>query len=122
MCINITTYAIIEKGGEKMNEYAVLFCTVPKMEDGERIAEELVQKGFAACVNIVGGVKSVYKWKGEICRDDELLLIIKSRNELFEGIRGIILSNHPYEVPEIISLPISEGHDEYLNWIGEVTL
>jgi periplasmic divalent cation tolerance protein len=104
-----------------MNRYAVLFCTVPKMEDGERIAEMLVQKGFAACVNIVGGLKSIYKWKGETCRDDELLLIIKSRSELFAKVRETILSNHPYEVPEIISLSIADGHAEYLKWIDEMT-
>ena len=104
-----------------MNRYIVLFCTVPKMEDGERIAEVLVQKGYAACVNIVGGIKSIYRWKGDVCRDDELLLIIKSRGDLFVKVKEAILADHPYEVPEIISLPVAEGHDVYLQWIDEMT-
>ncbi len=104
-----------------MDAYSVIFCTVPTRETAEKIADALVPSGLAACVNIIGGLLSIYAWKGEICRDEECLLIIKSRRGLFEKIRQKINELHPYEVPEIISLPIDEGHEPYLRWIGEST-
>lgn len=105
-----------------MNKYIVIYCTVPSMEDAEKIADTLVESKFAACANIISGIKSVYSWKNEICRDDELLLVIKSKQTLFEQIKNTILSLHPYEVPEIISLPITNGHSDYLDWIGANTI
>lgn len=104
-----------------MGDYAVLFCTVPKQEDGSLIGEKLVHEGLAACVSVIGNMRSLYTWKGEVCRDDEHLLIIKSRNVLFNRIKEVILSVHPYDVPEILSVSIVDGHDAYLKWIDEVT-
>lgn len=104
-----------------MNEYAVIFCTVPSREVGETIAEKVVGEKCAACVNIIPGLRSIYRWQGEICRDDELLLVIKTKLTLFAELRAAILSVHPYEVPEIVALPIVDGHDAYLSWIGEMT-
>jgi periplasmic divalent cation tolerance protein len=104
-----------------MGEKIVVFCTVPSKEVASAIADALVPSGRAACVNIISGIESVYTWKGEVCRDAESLLIIKSRRDLFETIRQTIISIHPYEVPEIISLSIAEGHDPYLTWIEETT-
>lgn len=86
------------------------------------IGEDLVSGRYAACVNIVPGITSIYHWKGDLCRDNEFLLIIKSRQALFEIIRDRILTLHPYEVPEIISSRISGGSEKYLNWIAENTL
>lgn len=100
----------------------VLLCTVPNEEVANKIAHVLVEGKLAACVNIVLGLVSVYSWKGEICRDNELLCIIKSRDALFEKIEAAIRSVHPYEVPEIIALPIIKGHAPYLSWIHDVTV
>ncbi|HQO04243.1 MAG TPA: divalent-cation tolerance protein CutA [Spirochaetota bacterium] len=104
-----------------MNKYIVVFCTVPSEETGHAIAESLVGKQFAACVNITGDIHSTYSWKGEVCRESERLLIIKSRPELFGDIEKEICTLHPYEVPEIISVPITQGFQPYLSWIDEMT-
>lgn len=86
------------------------------------IAEDLVSGRYAACVNIVTGITSIYRWKGDVSRDNEFLLIIKSRHALFSVIRDRILALHPYEVPEIISTTISDASEKYLNWMAESTL
>ena len=86
------------------------------------IAEDLVSGRYAACVNILPGITSIYNWKDEVHRDSESLLIIKSRKALFNVIRDRIMALHPYEVPEIISCSISEANEKYLNWIAENTI
>ncbi len=105
-----------------MSEYIVVFCTVPNLQTAEKIADLVVPGRLAACVNIVSGLVSVYTWKNELCRDQESLLIIKTRGALFNRLREAILSVHPYEVPEIISLPIRDGHPDYLQWITSSTI
>ncbi|HNV45922.1 MAG TPA: divalent-cation tolerance protein CutA [Spirochaetota bacterium] len=104
-----------------MNEYTVIFCTVPNNDVANAIAEKVVGERLAACANIVPGLRSIYTWKGAVCRDDELLLVMKTKQSLFEELRAAILSAHPYEVPEIVALPIVAGHDAYLSWITDVT-
>lgn len=104
-----------------MDEAIVIFCTVPNEEVGSRIAEALVRDCYAACVNILPGITSIYQWKGRICRDGELLLIIKTRKRLFDAACEIIRAQHPYEVPEIIALDIKRGNESYLRWLEEVT-
>ena len=102
-------------------KYILVLCTVPTSEAGLEIAEGLVENEAAACVNIVPGVNSIYKWEGKICRDQELILLIKSRESLFEKLEKLIISLHPYDVPEIVSVEISEGNQAYLEWISGVT-
>lgn len=98
----------------------VLLSTVGKKEDAERIAEALVERGLAACVNVVPGLRSIYRWKGKVEKDDELLLIIKTRGERVEELRQALLGGlHPYEVPELVVLPIAGGHPPYLDWIKD---
>jgi periplasmic divalent cation tolerance protein len=104
-----------------LDRYIIVYCTVPSTEIGIKIANDLVESHSAACVNIIPGLTSIYRWKGEICRDNEQLLIIKSRNSLFEKIQERIKALHPYEVPEIISYDIAEGSDRYFAWISENT-
>ena len=104
-----------------MSEFIVILCTVPSRDDSVAIAKRLVEEGLAACVNINSGVSSIYKWKGDICNDEEYLLFIKSRKALFDKISAEIVSLHPYDLPEIISLPITDALKPYLNWIEENT-
>ena len=92
---------------------------MPTSEDAERIAGALVERSLAACVNVVPGVTSFYRWKGETARDSEWLLVMKTTTARFEGLREALLELHPYEVPEIIALPIAQGHAPYLEWIDE---
>ena len=104
-----------------MEKHIVVYCTAPSREVAVAIAESLVPGRLAACVNILAGIFSLYTWKGEFCRDEECLMIIKTRGELFERLRERIVALHPYEVPEIIALPIAAGHPPYLGWIDEST-
>lgn len=95
--------------------YKVVLVTTAEA-DGPKIAEALVKKSVAACVNIMP-IRSIYKWKGKIEADKENLLIIKTKDEKIEQLKKIIKQIHPYEVPECIILSIEDGLPDYLNWI-----
>jgi periplasmic divalent cation tolerance protein len=104
-------------------KYIIALITAPNQETGEIIANTLLDKKLVACVNFVTPVISLFSWQGEIDRENEVLLILKSRADLFENdIIPTVEALHPYEVPEIIALPIVVGSENYLNWIDEVTL
>lgn len=102
-----------------MSARVVALSTVGSAEDAERVARALVERRLAACVNVVAGVVSVYRWKGEVCRDEERLLVIKTRADRLEALREALVELHPYEVPELVSLPITGGHAPYLAWLDE---
>lgn len=99
----------------------LILCTCPDGPAGDGIASALVAERLAACVNRVPGVSSTYRWKGEVCRDTEELLLIKTTRERFEAVRDRILALHPYELPEVIAVDITRGLDRYLSWIGSET-
>ncbi len=99
----------------------VVLCTVPLDFDAERLAAELVESSLAACVQIGPGVTSVYRWQGAVEKGAEKILLIKSRAGLFGALEAAIKARHPYEVPEIISLPVSDGHAPYLDWLAAGT-
>ena len=104
-----------------MSEPILVLSTVARAEDADAIARELVQRGLAACVNVVPGVVSIYRWKGRLEREEERLLLIKTRRARFAALREALVALHPYEVPEIVALPIEAGHPPYLAWIDEAT-
>jgi len=95
----------------------IVLCTVPDEDTAENIATTLVNEKLAACVNIVPGITSVYRWKGGIERDRELLLLIKSGQGVYPDLEDRIRALHPYELPEVIAVPIGSGLPEYLDWI-----
>jgi periplasmic divalent cation tolerance protein len=101
-----------------MSEILVL-TTADSIDLALRIASALVEQKEAACVNIVPGVRSIYRWEGKVCDDAELLLLIKSSADRFEAVRSRIRQIHTYEVPEVISLPVSAGDQSYLRWLNE---
>jgi periplasmic divalent cation tolerance protein len=103
-------------------EYIIVLITTPSMEVGEKIAVALLEKKLAACVNMMAPIFSLYTWEEEINRDDEVLLIVKSRADLFESdLIPVVQAVHPYDIPEIIALPILMGSANYLAWIDDVT-
>jgi len=105
-----------------MPQYILVMVTAPSIEAGQQIADTLIQGKLAACVNLISPVKSHYLWHGEKIADDEVLLLIKTRAEYFDReLVPAIQSIHPYQVPEIIALPILMGSQSYLNWIEEMT-
>lgn len=97
----------------------VAFCTASSVEDAEFIARELVERRLAACVNIVPGISSIYRWRGEVERSDEVQLVIKTSAERFEALREAIVKLHTYELPELIALEVKAGHAPYLAWLEE---
>ena len=102
-----------------MSEYRLYLTTVQTKKDGKQIAEALLKYKAAACINIIEKVSSMYMWNGKVCTDDECLLIIKSRVELFEKVKKIVTTLHKYDLPEFIEIPVTNGSSEYLNWIDE---
>ncbi len=95
----------------------VVLSTVGKAEDAERLARLLVEGALAACVSIVPGVRSVYRWEGRVECSDELLLVIKTTAAHFERLKAALVEAHPYSVPEVLALPIERGHAAYLEWL-----
>jgi periplasmic divalent cation tolerance protein len=102
-----------------MSEHLVVLSTVAQAEDAERIARALVERRLAACVNVVPGLLSFYRWKGSVQRDDERLLVIKTRRERYAELQHALQALHPYELPEVLALPVEAGSPAYLGWIDE---
>jgi periplasmic divalent cation tolerance protein len=100
------------------SQYCIVFVTVGKQKEAQNIARKLVDESLAACVGMIPQ-KSIYSWKGKIVEDTEVLLIIKTRKDMFNSLKEGVLSIHSYEVPEIIRIEIQEGHKPYLQWIEE---
>ncbi len=109
------------KPNMKKNQFILILSTIHSQKAAEKIATTLVREKLAACVNITSKIRSVYPWKGKLCRDDEVLMILKTRKSLYKKLEKRIRSLHPYEVPEIIALPIARGSRDYLKWLDEST-
>src|SRR6185295_423938 len=104
-----------------MSDELIVFVTVPSGEDASRIGEALVSERLAACVNVVPGIESIYRWEGKVTRDAEWLLIVKTTGARFEELERRVKALHVYTTPEVIALEISRGSDDYLKWIREST-
>ena len=99
-----------------MSGEVVVFVSCPP-DEADKIASQLVEEKLAACVSIVPKIQSVYRWKGEVCRESESLLIIKTHKAYWTRLEDRINELHSYEVPEIICVSIEEGNTPYLNWL-----
>ncbi|WP_371374376.1 divalent-cation tolerance protein CutA [Thalassotalea aquiviva] len=102
--------------------YHLVLTNCPDQQSAHKIANGLVAKQLAACVNIVPKIQSVYQWQGEIHCDNEVQLLIKSKASLYLRIEQYIMDNHPYDVPEVIALNIQQGSKAYLNWINDTVV
>jgi periplasmic divalent cation tolerance protein len=102
-----------------MTDKVVVLVTVANRREGRRIARHLVKNRLAACVNMTQSIRSIYRWEGKLVEDEEYLLVIKSARSLFPEIKTAITQIHTYHTPEIICLPIVEGSENYLQWIGD---
>ena len=106
-----------------MTDYIQLYTTVETKEDAEKISRRVVEKRVAACAQIIGPIESTYWWEGKIERAEEWLCVMKSRNELYQALEKTVKEIHPYEVPEILAIPIYAGNPSYLEWLdGELEL
>jgi periplasmic divalent cation tolerance protein len=103
------------------NEPVAVYVTFPDMAAAEAIGGEIVEAGLAACINILPQMRSIYRWKGGISRDDEVVGIFKTRQGRADEVVAAIEARHPYETPAIVVLPIAGGGSRYLAWIVDET-
>lgn len=101
--------------------YCIINCTTATKQDAIDIAKVLVEHKLIACCSIIPAITSVYKWDNKLCCDEECLMVIKTKTELFPKVETEIKKLHKYETPEIICLPITAGSNEYLTWLNEQT-
>lgn len=103
------------------SDFTVVFVTVPNADVAVALAKTLVAEKLVACVNILPGLRSIYVWDGKPCDETEFLCVLKTRRALFPAVRDRVTALHPYQVPEIIALPLVEGNLPYLAWLREET-
>ncbi|MBK1827248.1 divalent-cation tolerance protein CutA [Haloferula rosea] len=99
------------------NEVLVVLCSFPSEKEARQIGAALVEKQAAACVNVIPGATSIYRWEGKIHEDSEALGVIKTTRAAYDRLEAMILELHPYEVPEVIALPVGAGSEGYLGWV-----
>ncbi len=97
----------------------VVSITAPDRETGRRLARQLVESRLAACVQVIDPILSLYRWKGEVKEEAEVLLLAKSSQELLPRIGELLAREHPYELPELAAVPIADGSPAYLQWLKE---
>lgn len=103
----------------KRSQALVVLVTCPSAAVARRLARQLIRRRVAACVNVLPGVESLFRWRGKVDRAREALLVIKTTAARFPALRRDVLAGHPYEVPEIIALPVIAGHAPYLTWVRD---
>ena len=100
-------------------EYTMILSTASSKDEAHEIANALVERRMVACVNIIGPIESIYRWKGAVESAHEFLLLMKTQADRFECVRDAIKQMHSYDVPEVIQVPIQNGLPAYLTWISE---
>ncbi|MCB1232121.1 MAG: divalent-cation tolerance protein CutA [Verrucomicrobiae bacterium] len=103
------------------DQYLLVLCTFPNAEEARQIGTQLIELQVAACVNLIPQIESIYRWKGEIKQESEVMAVIKTTMNNYAEIEARIRELHPYDTPEVIAVPIERGATSYLNWISEVT-
>ncbi|MGB8932177.1 MAG: divalent-cation tolerance protein CutA [Anaeromyxobacteraceae bacterium] len=102
-----------------MTDAVVVLVTAPSADVAATIARAVVEERLAACGNVLPGLRSIYRWQGKVQDEAEVLLILKTQRRRFAELRDRILALHPYEVPEVLALPVEAGSDAYLDWIAQ---
>lgn len=100
-----------------MTDLVVVYVTAPDLDVATRLGRALVEEELAACCNLVPGVRSIYRWQGAVQEDGEVLLVIKTRAARLEALTARVVALHPYDLPEVIALPVTAGHLPYLAWV-----
>uniref|UniRef100_A0A7C4EPC6 Divalent-cation tolerance protein CutA n=1 Tax=Thermodesulfovibrio aggregans TaxID=86166 RepID=A0A7C4EPC6_9BACT len=102
-------------------DYMFILITAPDEDEAVKIGKTLVEERLAGCVNIIKGIRSIYFWQGKVEDEPEVLMIVKTKTDLFDELEKRVKSLHSYTVPEIIGIKIDKGSEGYLNWLTEVT-
>ena len=105
----------------KNNDFLIVLSTCPEVSAAESLGRALVEESLAACVNVVPGLRSIYRWNDTVQADAEALMIIKTTAARFAALRERLVALHPYEVPEVVALPVADGHHAYLEWVSNAT-
>ena len=100
-----------------MNPILVVFCTCPDETTAKNLAAGLVGQQLAACVNVLPGIRSIYRWQGAVSEDGESLMVIKTSRSAWERLENWLNRNHPYDLPELIAMPVDQGLPAYLEWV-----
>lgn len=106
---------------DDVTQSLLVMTNLPTMEVATKLATTLVEKRLAACVNVLDGCTSLYRWKGEVQVEREVPVLIKTRAERYAALEQEILSQHPYELPEIVAFPLKAGFGPYLHWLADET-
>jgi len=98
-------------------EVQVVFVTAPDAETAARIARTLVEEHLIACANLVPGIRSIYRWEGQVADESEVLLVLKTRASRLSAVAARVKALHPYALPEVVALPVVDGSEAYLDWV-----
>ncbi len=104
-----------------MTDALLVLTTLPNSEAAIELARHLVNERLAACANLLPAVRSIYRWQGNVQDENEVLVLLKTKQDHFERLKARILELHPYEVPEVLALPVEQGYSAYLQWITRET-
>lgn len=104
-----------------MSKTVVIFVTANSIDEARKIGQKLVEENYVACCNIIQSVESIFKWQGKLNIEREVLMILKTKEDLFNTVEKRVKELHSYEVPEIIAIPITNGSKSYLDWIAKET-
>jgi periplasmic divalent cation tolerance protein len=99
----------------------LVFTTLPSAEAAAELAKAVVGEKLAACANLLPAVRSIYRWQGRVQDESEVLVLFKTRQEHFERLKARLLELHPYEIPEVLAVPVEQGYQAYLDWLGQET-
>lgn len=100
----------------------LILCTCPDKISAQKIAQALITKKLAACVNMIPNITSIYEWEGKVVEETEVLLLIKTKQNLFTQLSDEITHIHPYDIPEVIALDIAQGNPDYMHWLNQLTI
>jgi len=104
-----------------MTDAMLVLTTLPNSDAAADLAKKVVGEKLAACANVLPAVRSIYRWQGAVQDENEVLVLLKTRRAQFERLKTRILELHPYDVPEVIAIPVEQGHGAYLDWIANET-
>ena len=104
-----------------MTDALIVFCTFPNVREARQIGTHLVERQYAACVNIIPAVESIYRWQGKLCSEAETMVMIKTTRQAFPVLSRELAAMHSYDEPEIIALPVADGSAGYLAWLSDAT-
>tara|TARA_B100000886_G_scaffold288636_1_gene213587 strand:- start:194 stop:511 length:318 start_codon:yes stop_codon:yes gene_type:complete len=102
-----------------MSDICLVFMTAPDEACAVSIAQTVVTEGLAACGNLIPGIRSIYRWKNEVCDDSEVLVLFKTTHAGFAVLSERILALHPYDCPEVIALDVNDGNEAYMRWVSD---